>query len=178
MRLAFITAAFVVFVAGCGATVSPSPSQAASTSSLAPSGAPVVAACSKADVHASGGPWGGAAGSRGADVVVEYAGATSCLLPPRPVVAVFDATGTVVLQTRPIVATDEPALSPGRAWSFSMLFSNWCDRAARLPLRPVVVLASGELEIGGLSMATSDDLPPCNGPGQPAALSATDWELR
>jgi hypothetical protein len=90
----------------------------------------------------------------------------------------FDATGTVVAQTRPVVATDEPALSPGRAWSFSVLFSNWCDRGARLPFRPVVVLATGELEIGGLTMPTSDDLPPCNGPGQPAALSATDWELR
>jgi hypothetical protein len=177
MRLAFVAAAFVVFAAGCGATVSPSPSREASPNA-APTGASVVAACSTADIHASGGPWGGAAGSRGADVVVDYDGATSCLLPPRPVVALFDATGSVVVQTRPVVATDEPALSPGRAWSFSMLFSNWCDRAARLPLRPVVVLASGEVEIGGLSVATSDDLPPCNGPGQPAALSATDWEPR
>jgi hypothetical protein len=177
MRLAFVAAAIVAFVAGCGATVSPSSSGPAGASA-APSGASSVAACSTADIHASGGPWGGAAGSRGADVVVDYDGATSCLLPPRPVVAMFDATGTVVAQTRPVVATDEPALSPGRAWSFTVLFSNWCNRAARLPLRPVVVLAGGEVAIGGLSLATSDDLPPCNGPGQPAALSATDWEPR
>src|SRR4051812_33014680 len=127
MRLAVVAAAFVVFAAGCGATVGSSPSPVASATSVTPTGEPVVAACAKGDIHASGGPWGGAAGSRGADVVVEYAGATSCLLPPRPVVAMFDATGTVVVQTRPIVATDEPALSPGRAWSFSVLFSNWCD---------------------------------------------------
>jgi hypothetical protein len=166
-----------LLVASCAATTGPSPSPLVSAGG-APTGTPVVTACSKAEIHASGGPWGGAAGSRGADIVVAYDGATSCLLPPRPVVAMFDATGTVVAQTRPVVATDEPALGPGRSWAFSILFSNWCDRAVRLPLRPVVVLQSGELPIAGLSVATNDDLPPCNGPGQPSALSATDWEPR
>jgi hypothetical protein len=163
--------------AGCAAITGPTASPPASASAV-PSGPAIVAACSSADIHASGGPWGGAAGSRGADVVIAYDGTTSCLLPPRPVVAMFDVTGAAVVQTRPIVATDEPALSPGRSWAFSVLFSNWCDRAVRLPVHPVVVLGSGTLDISGLSMAKNDDLPPCNGPGKPAELSATDWEPR
>jgi hypothetical protein len=183
--LLLIVAASVAIGAGCAAVSGPTPSPLASTgatagasASVVPTGPAVVAACSSADSHAAGGPWGGAAGSRGADIVVTYDGDSSCLLPPRPVVAMFDVTGTVVVQTRPVVATDEPALSPGRSWAFSILFSNWCNRAVRLPLHPVVVLGSGALEITGLSMPTADDLPPCNGPGKPAELSATDWEMR
>jgi hypothetical protein len=178
-RLLLVVAASIAFAAGCAAISGPTASPLASPSvSVAPTGPAIVGACSSGDSHASGGPWGGAAGSRGADVIVTYDGATSCLLPPRPVVAMFDVTGTVVVQTRPVVATDEPALSPGRSWAFSILLSNWCNRAVRLPLRPVVVLGTGALEISGLAMATTDDLPPCNGPGKPAELSATDWEPR
>jgi hypothetical protein len=178
-RLLLAVAASIAFASGCAAVPGPTASPVASASAgVVPTGPALVAACSAADSHASGGPWGGAAGSRGADVVVTYDGDTSCLLPPRPVVALFDVTGTVVVQTRPVVATDEPALSPGRSWAFSILLSNWCDRAVRLPLHPVVVLGSGALDITGLSMATTDDLPPCNGPGKPSELSATDWEMR
>jgi hypothetical protein len=156
-------------VAGCGATPSPS---------AAPTAAPSRASgsCTTADVQASGGPWGGAAGSRGADVSVKLKGTTSCLLPPRPVVALLNATGAVVLQTKPIVAASQPPLKAGQTASFSIILSNWCDRAAKLPLRPALILDSGAVEIAGLALATADDLPPCNGPGQPASLTATEWD--
>jgi uncharacterized protein DUF4232 len=177
VRLSVVAAVLLggAVVAGCAATLSPSPSGPPNPS-VASSGA--AASCTAADVQATGGPWGGAAGSRGADVTVAVKGTTACLLPPRPVVAIIDATGAVVLQAKPVVAVSQPPLAVGRSASFSMMFSNWCDPAPKLPLRPVLVVGSGEVEIGGLSLTTADALPPCNGPGQPASLSATDWQLR
>jgi hypothetical protein len=163
-------------VAGCGATLSPSLGPVTIPGGSTASGSAPAGPCSTADIKASGGPWGGAAGSRGADVTVTITRIGSCLLPPRPVIAIVDATRTVVLQTKPVVATGERTLAAGQTASFSMIFSNWCDPAPKLPLRPVLVLDSGLVEIGGLALATVDDLPPCNGPGQPATISATDWQ--
>jgi hypothetical protein len=142
-----------------------------------PAGSAHLGPCSTADIKVSGGPWGGAAGSRGADVAVTITGTGSCLLPPRPVVAIVDAARTVVLQGKPVVASGEQTLAPGRPNSFSILFGNWCDPSPKLPLRPVLVLDSGLVEISGLALATADALPPCNGPGQPALLSATAWQV-
>jgi hypothetical protein len=155
--------------AGCAGSPSVSP-----TPTAAPSAG--TGSCTTSTIQATGGPWGGAAGSRGADVTVKVTGATSCLLPPRPVVAILDATGTVLVQTKPVVAASQPPLNAGAPASFSIILSNWCDAKAKLPLRPALVLESGAVEIAGLSMATPDDLPPCNGPGQPASLSATEWD--
>jgi len=162
---------------GCNAILSPAPSFTARPS-VAPSGPAGAASCTTADVQAAGGPWGGAAGSRGADVAVSVKGATQCLLPPRPVVAVLDATGVVVVQARPVVASSQPPLAAGAPVSFSILFSNWCAPGAKLPFRPVMIVEGGAVELSGLSLMTTDALPPCNGPGQPASLSATDWQLR
>jgi len=177
VRLAAVAALLLggLVAAGCAADLSPSVGPVAIPGGASTAGGAPAGPCSTADIKASGGPWGGAAGSRGADVTVTVTGTTSCLLPPRPVVAIVDVTRTVVLQTKPVVATGERTLAPGGPASFSILFGNWCDPAPKLPLRPVVVLDSGLVEIGGLALATVDALPPCNGPGQPATLSATDW---
>ena len=155
--------------AGCAVSPSVSP-----TPTAAPSAG--NGTCTTSNIQATGGPWGGAAGSRGADVTVKLKGATSCLLPPRPVVAILDATGAVLVQTRPVAAASQPPLTTGAPATFSIILSNWCDAKAKLPLRPALVLESGAIEIAGLSLATPDDLPPCNGPGQPASLSATEWD--
>jgi Protein of unknown function (DUF4232) len=165
-----------VLVAGCAATLSPSVGPVTIPGGSSPSGSAPAGPCSTVDIKASDGPWGGAAGSRGADVTVTATSTASCLLPPRPVVAIVDATRTVVLQAKPVVATGQRTLGPGRPASFSIIFGNWCDPAPKLPLHPVLVLDSGLVEIGGLALATVDDLPPCNGPGQPATISATDWQ--
>jgi Protein of unknown function (DUF4232) len=165
-----------VVLAGCGAASIPTASPAATATS--PASPSAAAACTRADVSASGGPWGGAAGSRGADVTVMKRGTGSCLLPPRPVVAVVDASGTVVLQTKPVVASTEPTLAQGGVETFTILFGNWCSGAAKVPLRPVIVLESGAVEVIGLALKTTDALPPCNGPGQPPLLTSSNWAAR
>ena len=164
---------------------SPSPSPTASVSAAPPSsvepsasssaaGSPV--ACVIADISATGGPWGGAAGSRGSDIVVENQGPAACLLPAGPTIALVDQAGTVLLANTPPQAGTGPSIEPGGTIGFSLVIGNWCDQAVSLPLHFSLGLAGGAVDIDNLAATTIDDLPPCNGPGQPASLSATDWQ--
>jgi Protein of unknown function (DUF4232) len=173
-----------ILIGACGNTPSPSPSlaplpSASPSSSAAASGSPspsaAEVACTGADVRASGGPWGGAAGSRGSDIVVENQAAAACLLPAAPAIALVDARGTVLLTT-PAQAGAGPSLAPGSSAGFSLLFGNWCAQNAALPLHFRLALASAAVDIANLTIASADEFPPCNGPGQPASLSATPWQ--
>ena len=132
-------------------------------------------ACAGTDIHATGGPWGGAAGSRGSDVVVENQGSAACLLPAGPTIAIVDAVGQV-LATTPARAGSGPSVAPGGTAGFSVVFGNWCAQGTNLPLRFRLALASDAIDIGSLVVASADELPPCNGPGLPPSLSATDWQ--
>jgi hypothetical protein len=163
----------------------PSPSPAASPSGTAPastapsSGAPsasaTAAACTGTDIRASGGAWGGAAGSRGSDIVVANEGSAPCLLPASPTIAVVDAGGTVLVSS-PATAGPGPAVAPGGTVGFSLVIGNWCAQGTQLPLSFRLALAADAVEIGDLVVSSADELPPCNGPGQPPSLSATDWQ--
>jgi hypothetical protein len=181
-RLGLVAVLVAAFVTACSNPVTPSPSEPASPSaSVSPSPSPAtpsasaVAACGSADVVATGGPWGGAAGSRGSDVVVENRGTSGCLLPAGPTVALVDQAGTAILTSSPTLAGAGPELAAGGSLGFSLLLGNWCDQTVSLPLRLRLALASGGIDINELVVATLDDLPPCNGPGQPATLSTTEW---
>lgn len=107
-------------------------------------------------------------------MTVTASGAAACQLPAFPAVAIVDQTGGVLLQSRLPLTADGPTISSAGSFTFSFELSNWCDQSTRLPVHVALVVASGLVNIGGLSLA-ADDLPPCNGPGQPAAVSATEW---
>jgi len=177
-----------IFVAACAtSTTTPSPSPSAAPSSSAPATATATAAatatataagggpCAPDDLALTGGAWGAAAGSRGAEVSVENRGSAACTLPAGPSVALLDAAGTAIIESQPSADEPGPTLEPGSVTTFTILFSNWCQEGMALPLH--VVLRSGDagIPIPGLDMA-ADDLPPCNGPGQPATLSANPWQ--
>lgn len=195
LRWSAAAGALLLLVAACTTTVRPSPSAPTASASASPSSeaspttgpssttsptpvaSPSAAAgadCGPGDLRMTGGPWGGAAGSRGADVTVT-AGATACRLPAQPVVAIADSTGKDLIHSTLPLTDDGPLLEPGASRVFSFRVSNWCDRTARLPLQAVGLVATGAIEIGGLVM-TADVLPPCNGPGQPALVEATGWQ--
>ena len=167
-----------IVVAAC-ATTTASPSPTASAAATVPSTASASAAgggaCSPDDLALTGGSWGAAAGSRGAEVSVENRGSAACTLPAGPSVAILDAAGTAIIESQPPADEPGPTLEPGSVTTFTILFSNWCEEGTALPLH--VVLRSGDagIAIPGLDMA-ADDLPPCNGPGQPATLSANPWQ--
>jgi len=170
-------------VAACGNPVTPSPPVSASPSptetpvpSSAPPSASAVGACASAHVVATGGPWGGAAGSRGSDVLVENRGAAPCLLPAGPTIAFVDQDGTAILTSSPPLAGAGPELAVGGTIGLSLVLGNWCDTSVILPLHFRLALASDGIDVDELVVATVDDLPPCNGPGQPATLSATAWD--
>ena len=69
-----------------------------------------------------------------------------------------------------------PSVEPGGTVRFSIVVGNWCDQEISLPLHFSLALASGSIDVGELAVETVDDLPPCNGPGQPATLEATPWQ--
>jgi hypothetical protein len=158
------------------ATTAPATTAPESTapSGDSPSAPPEGSACALTDLAVTAGGWGAAAGSRGADVSVENRGASACELPAGPTVAILDAGGTQLLASP---ATDQPGLTlePGAVATFTVLFSNWCEQGAALPLRVALVDGAAGVPVPGLDM-TADDLPPCNGPGQPPTLSANPWE--
>jgi hypothetical protein len=176
---ATVFASLALVVAGCGGYVTPTPATARPTatgpSSPSGSAAAEASACATDAIRAQSDGWGGAAGSRGADVVVTNAGEAACSLPPRPAIAIFDNQGQVVLQSRPEPGGEPPTLDPGGTATFSFLVSNWCDQSATLPFHVTVVMADGPVGISGVPIESLDDLPPCNGPGEPASASATDW---
>jgi uncharacterized protein DUF4232 len=161
------------------AAASPTPASAAPSSAptsppSTPAGSTAIAACTTSDLTATAGPLGGAAGSRGADITVASMPSASCQLPSSPVVALVDPSGNVLLSSRLPVTANGPLLSAATSYTFSFQLSNWCDQSAAMPLHLVLALASGSLQVTGVTMSAAD-LPPCNGPGQPALLSTTEW---
>jgi Domain of unknown function (DUF4232) len=171
LRRTLLLASLVIVAGACGSTTA----TAAPTTTVPTPTAEAGGACKPTDLALTGGAWGSAAGSRGTDVSVENRGSTACMLPAGPAVAVLDAAGTVLLESAPLADTGAPVLEPGGVATFTILFSNWCQEGTALPLHLVLRAGTDTIAIPGLDM-TGEDLPPCNGPGQPPALSANPWE--
>lgn len=169
--LLIATVGVAVFVAACGPTTSSAPPPPAE--SPAATGAPgAVRPCTPVDLELASAGWGGAAGSRGADVTVLNGAAEACTV-DGPRVAVLDAGGAVVLESEG--QAGEAILKPGASTAFSFTFSNWCEPGSALPLQVALAVGSELVVIDALAMPTVDDLPPCNGEGQPATLSTSPW---
>jgi hypothetical protein len=177
-RALAISLVAIVAVACNTSTTTPTAAPAASTSPVpaaTASPAPGGGACAPTDLALVSGGWSSAAGSRGADVSVENRGGGACTLPAGPAVAILDAAGTQLLESAPPTGAPGPTLEPGAVATFTILFSNWCDETAALPLHMALRAGDASVPVPDLDLA-ADDLPPCNGPGQPPALSANPWE--
>jgi hypothetical protein len=193
-RVAILALLGPLLLAACGTAASPTPPAATPRPTPRPAATPsepspvaslpaasptpmTDAACAMDDIEATSQGWGGGAGSLGADVTVHNRGPVPCFLPATPAVALFDAGGTVVLQSPPRLGDDLVVLNPSGAASFSFQFSNWCDESVALPVHVAVALANDAAGIDGLAVAAIADLPQCIGPGQPAEITTTDWVL-
>jgi len=172
-RRRVLLVAFLVpaVAAGCGGG-GPSPTTTPAGASPAPVASATLAGCAAASLGVRSPGWGGAAGSRGADVMVENTGSTACSI-DGPRVAILDASAAVVLESEG--PTETVVLEPGSSTAFSFTFSNWCDPETALPLRVALVSGTDLIAIDGLTAATVDDLPPCNGEDQPPSLSTIPW---
>ncbi len=151
------------------ATAGSSPSAA----TPATSGAPAEGPCQAEALAVTGGPWSAAAGSRGAEVLVQNQGTSACSLPATAEVAIVDSASQPLTETERAAGVG-PTLEPGASSRFMLLFGNWCDEAAALPLHVVVQAADAGVQVQGLDLAQAD-LPPCNGPGDPPLLTAQPW---
>ena len=131
-------------------------------------------ACTPEDLALTGGAWGAAAGSRGAEVSVENRGSAACTLPASPSVAVLDAAGTAIIESPPPTDETGPTLEP------------WRDHI-RDPVQQLVRRGDGApaARRAALGVRGHPDpgsrhdrrrFPPCNGPRQPASLSANPWQ--
>jgi hypothetical protein len=178
LRRALAFSVVAIVAVACTTTTTPTAPPAASTSP-APTATSTPAtgggACAPTDLALVSGGWSAAAGSRGADVSVENRGGAACTLPAGPAVAILDAAGTQLLESAPATGESGPTLEPGAVAMFTVLFSNWCDETAALPLHVALRAGDASVPVPDLDL-TADDLPPCNGPGQPPALSANPWE--
>lgn len=174
-RLPLVVLAVAAVVAACGGTTqSPSASATAGGTPAASMAAPSTGAgpCAAADLRVTSTGWGAAAGSRGADVMVENAGNGTCAV-EGPRIAIVDATGTVVLESEG--DTGETVVDAGSSTAFAFTFSNWCTPGPALPMQVALRVGEELIGIDDLAIATTDDLPPCNGEGQPATLSTIPW---
>ncbi len=182
-------------LAACGGTAtvtpapspspSPSPSASASASpspapSASPSARPTEPAtgdfCAPDDLAVSGGPWDSAAGSRGAQVILENQGDGACSLTAVPHVALVDSTLRGLVESDAPGSATGPVLEPGTSAGFLVVLGNWCDETVVPPIKVVLRLPDGGIQIQNMDLAASD-LPPCNGPGQPPVLSVDPWSL-
>lgn len=181
LRRAILVCGVALVAAACNSSITtptPTPPPAASVApSQAATASPLTGGgeCAPTDLALIGGGWSAAAGSRGADVSVENRGAAACTLPAGPAVAILDAAGTQLLESAPTTDEAGPSLEPGAVATFTVLFSNWCEETASLPLHVALRAGDAAIPVPGLDL-TADDLPPCNGPGQPPEVSANPWE--
>ena len=178
MRPAAAILVALLTLAGCSAgAVGPSATPGG-PASVAPSSAPSISnaggTCAVTDIVASAPRWEAAAGSRGAEVTVENRGGAACTLPEAPLVAILDRTANILLASPAGGTGTGPTLEPAGRTGFTILFSNWCDMSVAPPLTVVLRIGTGAVEITGLALK-AQDLPPCNGPGQPANLTTTTW---
>jgi hypothetical protein len=186
-RLAAIALGLVLTVAACtGGTGGGNPEPPGTATPLATStGSPAAgtespassaADCVAAEMTASGGPWGAAAGSRWAEVTVGNKGSAECLLPAVPVLAVIDSTGLVLAERSSTELDPGPLLGAGGLAQLRVQLGNSCESGLALPLDLVISFGEETIGIEGTSIATEDDVPPCNAPGDGIVLEVSDWE--
>jgi hypothetical protein len=153
---------------GAGSTASPTPSAAASP--------PSAAACRAGDFAWSSDAWGGAAGSRGTTILAR--GVTSlqpCVIRGEATLTLRDANGTQLLTGH--AAASNASVSAGKLFEMGVTWNNWCGAEPAQPISLTLVLPGDSLPVPVVPPGGSQILvPPCNGPGQPASLSATGFQ--
>jgi Protein of unknown function (DUF4232) len=192
IQSALAIAAMAILLTGCGATASSGATSGGADASPVASdesgdtpGGPVGGSgaaspsgelnpCGPNDIEVEATDGGGAAGSRGADVSITAIGEAKCRLPSSPMVALLDPSGKALLQTPITVDSDGPVVSGDDSVTFTYEFSNWCAPTTATPLVAVIATAIGTIPVTGIQYGP-DDLPPCNGPGQPAQLTTSAW---
>jgi hypothetical protein len=119
--------------------------------------------------------WEGAAGSRIADVQVTNTGGASCTLEKLERPQLIDGAGRVLIDGTAPTARGVIELAPGERATTLVEASNYCDAVPVPPVRVAFVLRDGNRFVAAPPTPTDATVPPCNGPGQPAAIGMQPW---
>jgi hypothetical protein len=119
--------------------------------------------------------WEGAAGSRIADVEVTNTGRDTCRLEKLERPQLSDGAGRILIDGTTPAAIGVIELAPGGRATTLVEVSNYCGPTAVAPVRVAFVLRDGGRFIAAPPTPTDATVPPCNGPGQPAAIGMQPW---
>ena len=149
------------------ATASPTPTPSASPGPLA--------GCRAGDFAWSSDPWGGAAGSRGTNVLLRTVdSAPTCEIRGKAKVVIRDGNGRALISTSG-GGNSTLSVKAGALLEIGISWSNWCGADPARPLSASLRLPGDATEVPLAAPPGVDGTPPCNGPGQPSSLSVTDF---
>ena len=117
--------------------------------------------------------WEGAAGSRIGNVTVTNTSPTPCRLPATPSRALFDGSGTVLIEGRK-TGTGTIRLAAGASVTTLVAASNYCGPQPTPPVRIDFELPTGSL-LAAPPSPTDATVPPCNGATVPASIEMQPW---
>ena len=156
------------------ATPTPTPT-APATATPMPTATPKIGLCLPADLAARITLWEGAAGSRIAHVEVTNSGRVACTLEKLERPQLIDGAGRVLIDGTDPTSRNVLDLAPGQRVTTLVEASNYCGAAPVPPVRVAFVLRDGNRFIAAPPSPTDVTVPPCNGPGQPAAIGMQPW---
>lgn len=145
------------------------------TAAVTPTALPTIGGCVTRDLAARITMWEGAAGSRIADVEVINAGRENCTLDRLERPQLIDGAGRVLMDGATPSSRDIIELSPGGRVKTLVEVSNYCGAAPVPPVRVAFLLRDGNRFVAAPPTPTDATVPPCNGPGQPAAIAMQPW---
>ena len=152
------------------ATPAPTP-----TAAPTPTPKPTIGACGPAALAAKITMWEGAAGSRIADVEVTNTGRVACMLEKLERPQLIDGAGRVLIDGSAPTTGGVLELAPGGRATTLVEASNYCGAAPVPPVRVAFILRDGKRFVAAPPTPTDATVPPCNGPGQPAAIGMQPW---
>jgi hypothetical protein len=120
-------------------------------------------ACTTGVLAAYLGPWGAAAGTSYANLVVLNRAGTACSLMTSPPLELRDAEGTLLATAeRWVDAESTFELPAGWAALTTIGFADWCLAPPKLPFRFVLHIGTGQLAVGPTSAGSEIGTPTCN----------------
>ena len=158
----------------------PGPASATATPSQTAthSASPVpLAACRAGDFAWSSDLWGGAAGSRGTNVLLRaVTSAPACEIRGKARLVIRDANGRALITTNG-GGSAVVSVKAGTLLEIGIAWSNWCGSDPARPLSASLTMPGDATEVPlATPPGAGGTLPPCNGPGQPSTLSVTDFQ--
>jgi hypothetical protein len=159
------------------ATASPTPSPTpAEPTPAEPTPVPTVALCDAAKLTVRITQWDGAAGSRGANVVLTNTGSSPCVVKAQSRPQLVDGKGTILIDGGPPGPSSSLTIAPGGRLRTSVFDSNYCGPAAKAPVTVAIILSGGGRIVGTPGTDQIDTaVAPCYGPGQPAQIQMGLW---